>query len=210
MIDPRSLPQTTPAEPAPAPIDPAAMQAFFNARTNAEAERLAPWNQPAKPDTSVEAQVAQDVATKLPSNITAFREDAANTNDPPVYLGRYMLFSDQDMVAIKHNLIGNTIISTVFVGLLGTIENPAIPLPMRMLLVAILVTGAHAVFVGLWNLIQSLWQLHPALSPSGLWAFVKAKNLRLLSFGFIGFKLVEAFAPSVAQAIDNTRRVFGL
>lgn len=158
----------------------------------------------------------------VPSNIAAFKADAANTNDDPVYLGRFMLFSDQDMVSLKHNLIGNTIVSTVFVGMLSTISNPAIPMLMRMLLVAVMVTGTHAIFVGVWNLIQSFLQLHKKLhpdpdhtdhlyylTPGGMWSFVKAKNMRLVMFGVMGFNLVQHFLPTIGDAVDSTRRVMG-
>lgn len=136
-------------------------------------------------------------AVALPENIAAFRADAANTNESPLYIGNHMLFSDQDLTALKHNLVYTGVVSTVFAGLIGTIANPAIPLWCRAILLATTLTTLHAGCIALWNLTQSHLQLHPRLSPASLWRACCSHPMVLVSGTASLVVVVQTFGPVV-------------
>jgi hypothetical protein len=143
----------------------------------------------------------------LPENIAAFKSDAANTNEKPIYLGRYMLLSDQDLTSLKHNLIYTCVISTTLVPLLGVVQDPRIPLPIRMLLLGVTFIGLHGAAIALWNLIQSHLQLYPAARPDSIFRWLCAhKRCGYLSAGLAAL-LGGLFAPSVVDAFVVTFRV---
>lgn len=103
------------------------------------------------------------------NRIKGFKKGAADTNAEPVYLGKYMLFSDQDLTSLKHNLLGQMLVSTVFVGLLHYLSDERIPLLIRMVMAALIITGLHSVTIAIWNLLVSHVQIHPGHHPKMLW-----------------------------------------
>lgn len=146
----------------------------------------------------------------LPDNITAFRADAANTNEKPVYIGKLMLFSDQDLTALKHNLVYTGVVSTVFVGLIGTISNPHIPLVWRALLLGAVLTGLHSGCIAIWNLTQSFWQVRPEYSPGALVRFVTRSWLRItLSLTGCGIA-TYTWGPDIVESFASSLHLMGL
>lgn len=160
--------------------------------------------------TTPDIQASSTNGVVLPDNIAAFKADAANTNESPIYLGRYMLFSDQDLTSLKHNLVGTGLISTVFVGLLKTIENDAIPLPMRMVIMAGMVTTLHASTIGLWNIIQSHIQLHPSFHPKTWWHWLSAHPVAGISVGAGVVQIMQVVGPTLAATFHQTLVILGV
>jgi hypothetical protein len=148
-----------------------------------------------------------DARAALPDNIAAFRGDAANTNEKPIYLGRLMLFSDQDLTSLKHNLVYTAVVSTVFAALIGTIADPRIPLAMRSLLLGSILTTLHAICIAVWNLTQSSWQVHPSLSPMGITRWLCAHRVHGVTVlaSLVVFAVITA--PMVSDAFALTFHV---
>ena len=144
----------------------------------------------------------------IPDNIAAFKEGAANTNEKPIYLGRYMLLSDQDLTSLKHNLIYTCVISTTLVPLLSVVQDPRIPLPIRMLLIATTFIGLHGAAIGCWNLIQSFLQLHPSWYPMNVYRWLCAHRWCFALAGLATVIVLFFAAPMVLDSFVVTYNVF--
>lgn len=121
-----------------------------------------------------------------------------------------MVFSDQDLTALKHNLVGTAMISTVFVGLLSVIGDHRIPLPMRMAMMAVMVTGLHASTIALWNLVQSHLQLHPNARPDAVFRLLSRNRWVLTVASAFGLAAVWVSAPMIIDAFNVTAQVIGI
>lgn len=147
--------------------------------------------------------------TFIPENIAAFKEGAANTNEKPIYLGKLMLFSDQDLTSLKHNLVFTAVVSTVFAGMIGTISNPEIPLIWRALLLGSILTSLHAVCIGIWNITQSSIQVHPKVSPAHIWSLLTGNTWRTVSFTLCVAYVVVNYGPAVFESFTHSMHLMG-
>lgn len=145
----------------------------------------------------------------IPENIAAFKADAANTNEKPIYVGRLMLFSDQDLTSLKHNLVFTAVVSTVFAGMIGTISNPNIPLIWRALLLGSILTSLHAVCIAVWNLTQSAIQVHPKVGPSHIWHLLTGDTWRTVSFTLCVAYVVVTYGPAVVESFTHSLHLMG-
>lgn len=146
----------------------------------------------------------------LPENIAAFKDGAANTNEKPIYLGNLMLFSDQDLTALKHNLVFTAVVSTVFAGMIGTISNPAIPLIWRALFLGIVLTGLHSACIAIWNVTQSAMQVHTHCQPKFWWHVLVAHPMWLCGVAITSAFLVSTYGPMVVDSLRKSCVILGI
>lgn len=163
-----------------------------------------------EPDGTFVSADGQTSSVVLPDNIAAFKEGAANTNEKPVYIGKLMLFSDQDLTALKHNLVFTAVVSTVFAGMISVISNPQIPLIWRSILLGSILTGLHMVCIATWNLIQSTIQVHPKCGPMAIWHMLTANVWRTITVTLLVVWVVNTFGPAVFDSFVHSCHLMGI
>lgn len=85
-------------------------------------------------------------------------DERTNVNAKPVYVGKWMILSDQDMTALKHHVLSSAVMGTVFASLIVTLSDPTIPLVWRACLLGGILTGLQALMVAVSNVGILCWE----------------------------------------------------
>lgn len=113
-------------------------------------------------------------------------DDKTNVNADPVYIGKWMILSDQDMTALKHHVLSSAVMGTVFASLIVTLSDPNIPLVWRACLLGGILTGLQALMVAVSNVGILCWE------GRSVWLGASGRAVGR-AFSACGYVLVRAF-----------------
>ena len=105
------------------------------------------------PMVILDTHIAAALEVALPK-----KDDRTNVNADPIYIGKWMILSDQDMTALKHHVLSSAVMGTVFAALIATISDPHSPLVWRALLMGGILTGMQAALVAAGNVVILAWE----------------------------------------------------